>query len=515
MAVSSAVVLGLGAVVLVWFAIVHFTRIKMDPREPPLIEPTIPLFGHIIGMLREGPLYFAKISAKTKSPIITLQMVTGRTYVVKSPIVAAQVQRASSTLSFAKLVIEVAPRMALMDVAGRNIMNGENGTKRSIGVMHDIIPPRLTPQNMEPEGTIQLQHFADFLNRMPKEGLQTDLFKMLTRQVTLASMHTFYGPENPMAMHPELVEDFWNWENGVVGIIVGILPQYTTRKTYVSLEKVVNGFVEYFQNNRIEKAATMINLRWKEHVAMGLNIEQQARLELGMCLGINVNAAITCFWAFNSICSRPSLLAEVREEIQNHALVDNNTISFRAIRDSCPLLNSIFRETMRITSPLSSARYVVEDTIIADTYLLRKDTVVQISGSLLHTDKEIWGPDAATFNPYRFLYTPSGTKSAPDGSGAIVNSKADQVHHAAYRSFGGGSSLCPGRHFAQMEILALTAAMLTGFELVPPEGQSEVKWNPKTNEKQFPLASLKPIRPLEVKVQRRKGWEDVEWVIKF
>lgn len=515
MAISSAIVLGLSAIALVWIAVLHLTRIKLDPREPPLIEQKIPLIGHIIGMLRGGPTYIRKVSSKTNSPIFTLQMANSRTYIVKSPTLAAQVQRASSTLSFLKLVTEVSARMGAMDEGGKNLMKSESGSELIVGVMHDIIPPRLAPHGMEPEGTIQLQHFADFLNQIPREGLETELFKMATRQVTLASMYTFYGPENPMVKNPQLVEDFWDWERGVVGIIAGFYPQYTARKAYLGLERIIKGFVEYFESGGVEKASSMINLRWKEHVKIGLNTDQQARLELGMCLGINVNAAITTFWNLNSVCSNPALLAEVREEIQKNALTSPNTISFRAIRDSCPLVNSIYRETMRITSPLTSARYVTEDTIIADTYLLRKDTVVQISGALLHTDVQTWGPDAETFNPYRFLYTSNGTKSSPDGSGDIANSKANQVHHAAYRSFGGGSTLCPGRHFAQMEILALTAALLMGFDLCPPEGKDEIAWNPGFNKNEFPLASLKPVKPLHVRLQRRKGFEDTKWEIKF
>lgn len=43
-------------------AVVSFAfRTKCDPREPPVIHSTIPFFGHIIGMLREGPLYLSRI----------------------------------------------------------------------------------------------------------------------------------------------------------------------------------------------------------------------------------------------------------------------------------------------------------------------------------------------------------------------------------------------------------------------------------------------------------------------
>lgn len=36
-------------------------HIPMDPREPPLIRPKIPLIGHIIGMMRYQTAYFEEM----------------------------------------------------------------------------------------------------------------------------------------------------------------------------------------------------------------------------------------------------------------------------------------------------------------------------------------------------------------------------------------------------------------------------------------------------------------------
>lgn len=39
----------------------HSLRIKVDPREPPVVYPKVPFIGHIIGMVREGPLYLKRL----------------------------------------------------------------------------------------------------------------------------------------------------------------------------------------------------------------------------------------------------------------------------------------------------------------------------------------------------------------------------------------------------------------------------------------------------------------------
>lgn len=41
--------------------LIHALRFKVDPREPPVIYPKIPLVGHIIGMLTGGTTYTRKL----------------------------------------------------------------------------------------------------------------------------------------------------------------------------------------------------------------------------------------------------------------------------------------------------------------------------------------------------------------------------------------------------------------------------------------------------------------------
>jgi hypothetical protein len=43
------------------FLLSRLTRISVDPREPPVIHPKVPLIGHIIGLVRNGPLYFRSL----------------------------------------------------------------------------------------------------------------------------------------------------------------------------------------------------------------------------------------------------------------------------------------------------------------------------------------------------------------------------------------------------------------------------------------------------------------------
>lgn len=80
---------------------------------------------------------------------------------------------------------------------------------------------------------------------------------------------------------------------------------------------------------------------------------------------------------------------------------------------------------------------------------------------------------------------------------------------AAFRGFEGGSLMCLGRHFAASEVMAFVATMIAGFDIVPKDGNSWVvpdrdTFNPS-------LGVLKPIESREVRIERRRGWENVMW----
>ena len=157
-----------------------------------------------------------------------------------------------------------------------------------------------------------------------------------------------------------------------------------------------------------------------------------------------------------------------------------------------PILFSTWQEVLRFTSHLPQGRTVLEDTVLDSRALLTKGATLLIPSGIIHADTATWGPDAATFAPYRFM---PDRKKAPS---------------AAFRGFGGGSLMCPGRHFAATEVLAFVATIVVGFEIVPRDGK---KWTVVPGRDTFSpsLGVLKPVRGCDVSIERREGWEDVVW----
>jgi cytochrome P450 len=196
-----------------------------------------------------------------------------------------------------------------------------------------------------------------------------------------------------------------------------------------------------------------------------------------------------------NILSTPSLLDAIRLELPSSISEPSSlpNIDIPSLRTKCSLLTSTYHETLRHIASNSSGRSVLSDTYLSSTHtdhppiLLKKSSVLQIPGGVLHTNPTLWGPDVEAFNPRRFM-----TK---DG---------DSVHaiRAAYRPFGGGATLCPGRHFAFVEVTAVVAAIVGGFE-VKPEIEGEPWRLPRKDEKRMPLSVLKPVGDVRIRIRRR------------
>jgi cytochrome P450 len=453
-----------------------------------------------------------------KFPIYSLPMLSGQTYVVTSPALASLIQRASTTLLFEPIIVPVSSRMAGFSKATTKILYDyvdAEGIVRPgfMARMHECLYSLMGPTEIKYQGRIVLERLTSVINALPNT-CEKELFEWGRETFTDVTTFAFFGPENPFALSPSFLKDYWIWEHDMIGTIASPLPQLTHRRAYLARERMVASFLEYLQKERHKKASPVIQERIRIHEEAGVSIQDRARSEWVMNFGLLVNGAITVFWMLDYIFAQPQLLEELRQEIGLGAYQvdrDSNTaiITFKELQSSCPLLNSVFKESLRLIAPMTSARFVMKDTVVADTWLLRANSVVQLAGGVMHEDPTIWGPDASDFNAYRFIRSTYGTKTGATDSDKVT------VHPAAWRGFGGGTVYCPGRHFAQIEILTLVAVLIMGWDLKPPKGQDSIAHHPPKDWYRIPIGVMKPLRDVKVSMERRKDMESLNWVLKL
>ena len=253
----------------------------------------------------------------------------------------------------------------------------------------------------------------------------------------------------------------------------------------------------------------MTHSRHAINTKYSLTPSNAARLEVGALLGVLANIVPTIFYTVMHIFSSPELLRSIRDELEELCIYHSpgrktQTLKVLTMREKCILLHATFRETLRHHALGTSVRYVREDMLLDDKYLLKKGSVVQTPMAVLHKSPAAWGQDAAAFRPSRFL------KAVGGGGGTAAEMELKQTP-AAFRPFGGGASLCPGRHVATIETMALAAMLVLRFEIEGVEGAGAALVVPRGKQKSLATNIFPPEKDVRVRVRSRQGLGDVRW----
>jgi cytochrome P450 len=254
--------------------------------------------------------------------------------------------------------------------------------------------------------------------------------------------------------------------------------------------------MEYFQKAYHEHGSPLVKCRFAYNTRHGLGPEDMARTEIGQISATVTNTVLAAFWFIWHIFSDPAVLEDCRSEVERLVGRDEHTgirtLDLSRIRTSCPVLLSTWHEMLRYRHIGIQARAVMEDHLFDGRYLLKKGATVMCVIPALHSDTSVWGPDAAEFNHRRFV--------REDGAGA---KRAN-----AFRGFGGGSTLCPGRHFATNEALSFAALLMTRFDVRPVAGV----WKEPRVDMPLTVSLPLPIEPVEVKIVPKA---EQEWKVLF
>ncbi|KAK8107008.1 Pfs- NACHT and Ankyrin domain protein [Apiospora kogelbergensis] len=205
--------------------------------------------------------------------------------------------------------------------------------------------------------------------------------------------------------------------------------------------------------------------------AGGHDVDAIVALDLGLCFGLVANTSPATLLAAWHIFKDPSLLQRVRGELTD-----------------IPLLQSIYAETLRLYNKI----YIMVSSPHTDVPLgrwrLPRNSIGLLNSSISHRDPDVWNTrdgryPVDAFWADRFLIDPQDPASGPINP-AI---REAQDHNRRRRSadaateerpffsmdgleaswfpYGGGFSICPGRHMAKASILYTCALLAHEFDI--------------------------------------------------
>ncbi len=201
---------------------------------------------------------------------------------------------------------------------------------------------------------------------------------------------------------------------------------------------------------------------------------------------INTNTRKAAFWLLSYLLHRPALIDAIRTETASaFPTADGTTIDLTRLRDGhCPLLDDLWNETIRLSAYSASVRFITRDTIIGGK-VLRRGARLMIPYRQLHFDEDVFGPGVDEFRPERFAEKPSLLRSDN------------------WRPFGGGTTMCPGRHVAKRAVMLFVAMLLREFDVEMVGGPQTPVPDAEQGKPVLGIMSVKEGQDLMVRLTRR------------
>lgn len=348
--------------------------------------------------------------------------------------------------------------------------------------MHATLAPG---KYLDDLGLAMLNEMASRVNTLARKKDESKLVSeviglwgWIRHNFTLASATAVYGPHNPFSKDSDLIADFWTLDENLISLMLLPWTWLTARRGHLARQRVFNGFIEYAEKGHYADASQLIKSRVAVNTRYGIEKRMDAQLESSMAFGLLANTIPASFWMLSYILTDPELIIAVQKEIDQCIRIEeleptgrhgddvNNDgtakgrkkihiINTTKLKTHCPLLASTFRETLRVTASVIVNRWILEDMevmnqVTNETYMLRKGSLVQTATHVIHANRSVYGDDADAFDAHRFMPTVEYKREGEDKTkildpAAPFRDVSGKVHNGAFRPFGSGHHICPGR----------------------------------------------------------------------
>ncbi|RDW68095.1 hypothetical protein BP6252_09491 [Coleophoma cylindrospora] len=508
---------------------------RSNSKEPDQIPYRLPLVGHAYQYVFHNAAFTDYVLSIMKGRSVMKFYLGPRLfYFVTGSKNAAAVVRHSGKLSADELFVYATTKVAAGTEADMQMFRNDKsgrGEKPAVPVPEDqrIWHPhhRLHSDYLTTGRSVEVMtaKFCEFfqakLARFPADEWEViNLFEFLKKHMLESATASMSGTEL-LASNPDFTERFWRFDRSIFTLLFGG-PRLLNRSSYQARDYYHQAAQKYLEEkkdfdfndaavdvdweptfgSRFTRESTKFNIK---HFERGT----QAGMLVGAIFALNANAIPMATWAMIEILQDPKLMATLKKEIATATIPDPETkqkiLDMEKLK-KLPLLQSIYVETLRLHVSVNVTREIMEDMEM-DGYLLKKGGLVQTPSGVAHFDESVWGVPghpATEFWAERHLVD----VEEEDADGNIKTTKQFSIGKktSSFFPYGGGITVCPGRHFAKQEIMAAIALMLSNFEIefldyVNKDGTVADR-APKDDPYYYGAAAMPPDRDLRIRWKR-------------
>ncbi|OCL02126.1 cytochrome P450 [Glonium stellatum] len=442
-----------------WYTWTFFLVPWWNSDEPKELPYWIPVIGHIKKMMTDAHgliSYGREYFGNTREPF-SMTVMGQSMYFVTSPDDVVTVYKNPVALDYNPFIKEVFLGLGLSQPT-IDKMYDENykSGKHFVDVMHENFKLQMHPgEKLDILQTSLLGYIYDALHWGKLSSLAghsndsnekiVSLYKWSEEVVVDAATRAFLDPviyELAPDLLPEFaVFDVESWKLALE------FPDFAARRMYASkryMEKAMTKYMALPEEKR-SKESWLIRTMINGLNELGLDPQDSAPAFFTLYRTTNINAHKIAFWLMAYMLFDNDLLSRIRAEILS-GFGSSDSLNITYLLESCPLLNSAYEETLRITDWPVGVRTVMAPFTLHGKRL-RPGRKLLMHYRQMHFDPAVFGDDATCFNPERFMRNKSLERST------------------SYRPFGGAGTYCPGRFLARREILLFVAVLLKRFDI--------------------------------------------------
>lgn len=371
---------------------------------------------------------------------------------------------------------------------------------------------------------------ATVIEGMSQPTCEVDFFALIRYFVGTATTSSLFG-QGILDTFPNLLQDVWSVDDQFARLSMGpprhltpgISGAYMARDRLLGNLSVFHQALSFWEEGKemgmefrdlrdLEDASEPIKRRVRMAKDLGLSPQESAPAHLALLWAMNGNSPNIVFYHLLHLYEHPDLLEEIRAEIAPSVKVTRPTseetgfpipepprlsMDIDELSKSCELLKATFYETLRLDSAGLSFRQLTADLTLKESeeeaasanrspqsYLLKSGELVILPHGVVHNDPEHF-PNPDQFDPYRFIQTDPQTRKK-------------RAKFETMTPFGGGMPACKGRAFAEKKILALSAAIVSLWQVAPADGQDL-----KIPEHRISSAAFLPKNDIRVRISAR------------
>ncbi|KAH7324408.1 cytochrome P450 [Stachybotrys elegans] len=527
-------------------------------RTPPTLPFALPLVGHLLQFLWNTERLLGK-AATCFDPTtpVRLKLLNRRVTILNGASNVATLFKGSRGLSSERWLVQVLVTAFGVNTAdvpfyhadntgiGQQPLPGSNQVPREHRIFHLVyqnVHDGLSGARLEEMQNQMIRNlYAQFAALDVNSNAWTDIpdiYGSFIRNICFAASTTSLCGPRIFEAAPNITADFWDFDGHLPNLFKE-MPQWLFPSAYKARDKMKDNLKRWHElahQGYDVSQSDQDRRNWEEHFGsklmrcrhaffskMPLSKDSVAADDLGLLWAATANAIPAIGWMVLEVLQRPKLLEQVRVEITPHFRSTAGTgppsIDIDGLCQE-PLIQSIYAEVLRVHNGTVVARVPQTTNFSIAGWRFPKDEAIMVSTYDTARSPYIWNQGTPEnphpvdeFWPERFILDPNDPSSGPVAPQANCEERPLDPSNAppqprfsldgtlgSWVPYGGGTRMCPGRHFAKKELIVSMAMFLTEFDiqLMPRDGWIQ------DDKRYFMFGVMHPMGSIPARIRRRK-----------